>query len=57
MGAAEVSPFEEVRANKQWATLRHQLHECFDHWLDTLETQWDEPPATLPEVTVQARGG
>ena len=51
MGAAEVIAFEEVRARKQWATLRHQLHECFDPWLDTLETQGHEPPATLPEVT------
>src|SRR5262245_38608626 len=51
MGAAEVIAFEEVRASKQWDTLRHQLHACFDQWLDTLETQWHEPPSTLPEVT------
>jgi hypothetical protein len=51
MGAAEVIPFEEVRASKQWRTLRQQLHERFDQWLDTLETQWHEPPSTLPEVT------
>jgi hypothetical protein len=51
MGAAEVISFEEVRARKQWATLRQQLHERFDPWLDTLEQQWHEPPATLPEVT------
>jgi hypothetical protein len=51
MGAAEVISFEEVRARKQWATLRHQLHERFDQWLDTFEQQWHEPPATLPEVT------
>ena len=51
MGAAEVIAFEEVRARKQWDTLRHQLHERFDQWLDTLETQWHEPPSTLPEVT------
>src|SRR5437764_1120500 len=51
MGAAEVISFEEVRARKQWATLRQQLHERFDQWLDTLEQQWHEPPATLPEVT------
>ena len=31
--------------------MRHQLHERFDQWLDTLETQWHEPPSTLPEVT------
>jgi hypothetical protein len=51
MGAAEVIPFEEVRARKQWDTLRHQLHERFDQWLDTLETQWDKPPSPLSEVT------
>jgi hypothetical protein len=51
MGAAEGISFEEVRARKQWDTLRHQLHERFDQWLDTLETQWHEPPATLPERT------
>jgi len=51
MGAAEVIAFEEVRARKQWDTLRHQLHERFDQWLDTLETQWPEPPSPLPEVT------
>src|SRR4029453_10793375 len=51
MGAAEVIAFEGIRARKQWSTLRQQLHERFDQWLDTLETQWHEPPATLPEVT------
>jgi len=51
MGAAEIISFEEVRARKQWATLRQQLHERFDQWLDTLEQQWHEPPSTLAEVT------
>ena len=51
MGAAEGIAFEEVRARKQWSTLRHQLHERFDPWLDTLEQAWHEPPATLSEVT------
>src|SRR5215468_11264546 len=51
MGAAEVISFEEVRARKQWDTLRQQLHERFDQWLDALEQQWHEPPSTLPEVT------
>src|SRR5713101_3332267 len=50
MGAAEGISFEEIRARKQWGTLRHQLHERFDQWLDTLETQWHEPPATFPEM-------
>ena len=51
MGAAEVISFEEVRARKQWSTLRQQLHERFDQWLDILEQAWHEPPATLSEVT------
>jgi hypothetical protein len=51
MGAAEVISFEEVRARKQWGTLRQQLHERFDQWLDTLEQAWHEPPSTLTEVT------
>src|SRR5215468_9331481 len=51
MGAAEVIAFEEVRARKQWDTLRQQLHERFDQWLDTLEQQWHEPPSPLMEVT------
>ncbi len=51
MGAAEVISFEEVRASKQWSTLRHQLHERFDQWLDTLAQTWHEPPAMLSEVT------
>ena len=51
MGAAEVIAFEEVRARKQWSSLRQRLHERFDQWLDTLEQAWHEPPATLSEVT------
>ena len=51
MGAAEVISFEEVRARTHWDTLRQQLHARFDHWLDTLEQQWHEPPSTRMEVT------
>jgi hypothetical protein len=51
MGAAEVIAFEDVRARKQWDTLRQQLHARFDQWLDTLEQQWHEPPSTFTEVT------
>ena len=51
MGAAEVISCEEVRASKQWNSLRQQLHERFDPWLDTLAQQWHEPPSTLREVT------
>ena len=32
-------------------TLRQQLHTRFDQWLDILQQQWHEPPATLLEVT------
>ena len=53
MGAAEIIVFEEVRARKQWDTLRQQLHARFDQWLDTLEQQWHEPPSTLMEVTAR----
>jgi hypothetical protein len=42
---------ENTREPKQWSTLRQQLHERFDQWLDTLEQAWPEPPATLSEVT------
>jgi hypothetical protein len=51
MGAAEIIAFEEVRARKQWSTLRQQLHKRFDQWLDTLEQQWHESPSPLTEVT------
>jgi len=45
-GTAELISFEEARASTQWDTLRHQLHERFDQWRDTLETPWHELPAT-----------
>jgi hypothetical protein len=51
MEAAAIIAFEEVRASKQWSTLRPQLHERFDQWLDTPEQAWPEAPATLSEVT------
>jgi len=51
MGAAEVISFEEVRARKQWDTLRRQLHTHFDQWLDGLEAQLQEPAPTLAQVT------
>jgi hypothetical protein len=57
MGAAEVIAFEEVRASKQWHTLRQRLHARFDQWLDTLEQQWPEPPSTLTEVTAMVWDG
>jgi Uncharacterised protein family (UPF0236) len=51
MGAAEVIAFEDVRARKQWATLRQRLHECFDQWLDRLEQPLHESEPTLAAVT------
>ena len=51
MGCAEVISFEEVRARKQWSTLRQQLHARFDQWLDALEERLQEPEPTLAEVT------
>jgi hypothetical protein len=37
MGAAEIISLDEVRARKQWESLRQQLHARFDQWLDRLE--------------------
>jgi hypothetical protein len=51
MGQAEVISLSEVRASKQWASLRHQLHDRFDQWLDRLEAQLPEPETTLAQVT------
>jgi hypothetical protein len=51
VGCPEVISCAEVHASKQWEALRQQLHARFDPWLDTLETQWPEPPMTLPEMT------
>jgi hypothetical protein len=48
--AAEVISLGEVRARKQWETLRQHLHDRFDQWLDGLETQLPEPEPTLGEV-------
>ena len=50
MGCAEVISLGEVRARKQWETLRQHLHDRFDQWLDGLETQFPEPEPTLGEV-------
>lgn len=51
MGCAEVIAFDEVRARKQWTTLRQRLHERFDQWLDALEPHLSTPRPTLTEVT------
>src|SRR5439155_23032268 len=56
--AAEVISLGEVRARKQWETLRQHLHDRFDQWLDGSETQLPEPEPTLGEVckTIWAMG-
>jgi hypothetical protein len=51
MGAAAVISLAEVRAQKQRAESRRQLHEQFDLWLDTLEEQMTEPKPTLEQIT------
>jgi len=50
MGAAVIA-LAEVRERKQRAEDRQQLHECFDRWLDTLETHMKEPKPTLQDLT------
>ena len=46
MSCAEVISLDQVRARKHWTTLRQQLHERFDRWLDRLESALPEgePP-------------
>jgi len=51
MGAAAVISLAAVREQKQQAEFRQQLHERFDHWLDTLEEQMREPKPTLEQIT------
>ena len=51
MGSAEIISLSEVRASRQWALLREQLHARFDHWLDELQEQLPEPASALAEVT------
>lgn len=49
--AAEVISLGEVRARKQWETLRQHLHDRFDQWLDGLETHLPEAELTLAQVS------
>jgi hypothetical protein len=51
MGHPEIISLCEVHARKQWSPLRRDLHEPFDHWLDTLEQQGENLPTTLAEVS------
>src|SRR5687767_13711051 len=51
MGQAEVISLDEVGASKQWASLRQQLHDAFDLWLDDLQAQLPKPETTLAQIT------
>jgi len=51
MGAAAVISLAEVREQKQRRQIRQQLHEQFDHWLNTVEEQVKEPKPTLEQLT------
>jgi hypothetical protein len=51
MGAATVISLVEVREQKQRAQFRLQLHEQFEHWLDTLEEHVKEAKPTLEQLT------
>src|SRR5262249_38270089 len=51
MGAAAIISLGEVREKKQRAEDRRELHERFDHWLDTLAAQMKTPKPTLEELT------
>lgn len=51
MGCAESIALDEVRARKHSITLRQQLHECFDRWLDQLETALPAGEPTLGQVS------
>src|SRR5438132_14392582 len=53
--AAEGISLDEVRARKQWDTLRQHLHDRFDQWLDGLEAQLPEPEPTFVEASEAIR--
>ena len=51
MGQAEIISFDAVRASQHRSQLRQRWHDCFDHWLDTLEPRMASTPMTLAEMT------
>jgi hypothetical protein len=51
VSCAEVIALDQVRARKHWTTLRQQLHERFDRWLDRLEAALPEGEPTLGQVS------
>ena len=51
MSCAEGISLGQVRARKHWTTLRQQLHERFDRWLDRLAAVLLEGEPTLGQVS------
>ena len=51
MSCAEVISLDQVRARTHWTTLRQQLHERFDRWLDRLEAALPEGEPALGQVS------
>jgi hypothetical protein len=49
--AAKIIALDDVRASQERHTLRQQLHERFDQWLDEVEAQLPEAKATLAQVS------
>ena len=50
MGQAEVISLDAVRASKPWASLRPQLHDYFDLWLDDLQAKLPNPETPLTQI-------
>jgi hypothetical protein len=51
MGHAEIIPLDDMRANHHRRQLRQKLHDCFDRWLDILESDLDDATMTLSDLT------
>jgi hypothetical protein len=51
VGQAEVISLDDVRASQQWVSLRQQLHDDFDQWLDQLQAELPDPETTLAQIT------
>jgi hypothetical protein len=51
MGHAEIIPLDDIGTNHHRRQLRQILHECFDRWLDTLESDLDDTAMTLSDLT------
>lgn len=51
MGHSEIIPLDEVRANHHRRQLRQNLHDCFDRWLDMVESDLDDTAMTLSDLS------